>query len=183
MLMADEQTNWQFKADEGQSANVSSSKAKASNTSVSWTASEFIAHVKNTNWYVRLGISTVIVAGLAFLVTRGDKVTTGMFVIVGIVFGVVASRQPRELPYVVDGQGVQIGPKQYPYSDFRSFSIVQEGVIESIWLMPLKRFMPILTVYFEPKDGHKIVDILAQNLPMENRQMDPVDRLMHRLRF
>jgi len=176
------QTNWQFKSDSDQSVTQSVTKPKSSNASVSWTASEFIAHAKNANWYLLLAIGTVIVAGLAYVITR-DKISTGMIVIVGIIFGVMASRKPRELPYIVDNQGVQIGTKQYPYNLFRSFSVVQEGAIESIWLMPLKRFMPILTVYFEPKDGDKIVEVLAQYLPVENHQLDIVDKLMHALRF
>jgi hypothetical protein len=49
--------------------------------------------------------------------------------------------------------------------------------------MPLKRFMPILTIYFEQKDESKIVAVLGQFLPVESHQLDAVDRLMHKLRF
>ena len=63
------------------------------------------------------------------------------------------------------------------------FLVIQEGGVESIWFTPLKRFMPMVSIYFDPEDGDKIADILSEFLPFENRELDPVDRLMHRIRF
>lgn len=177
---AQPETSWQFHAD--QPAPQAPAKPSTTDDGVHWTASEFIAHTKTAGWYMLLVVAALLLAGFVFIVTK-DKISAVMIVIVAVIFAVFAARKPRELNYQVDGSGVQIGPKAYPYGAFRSFSIVEEGAIESIWLMPLKRFMPILTIYFDPKDGQKIVDVLAQFLPVENRQMDPIDRLMHRLRF
>ncbi|MGZ6004958.1 MAG: hypothetical protein ACXWLH_02300, partial [Candidatus Saccharimonadales bacterium] len=108
---------------------------------VSWTASEFIAHAKSGGWYGLLALGTVVVgAGVYFL--TGDRVSTVVIAIVAILFGIFAARQPRELQYVVNNKGITIGGKPYPFRGFRSFAIVQEGGVESIWFMPLKRFMP-----------------------------------------
>jgi hypothetical protein len=49
--------------------------------------------------------------------------------------------------------------------------------------MPLKRFMPPLSLYMDPADEEKIVDVLADYLPVEQREQDPIDKLMRRLRF
>lgn len=181
------EAGWQFKTD-AQQADESTAEPetnpKSSNVApVSWTASEFIAHDKSPGWYMVLAITTVIVAAITYLVTRRDEISTGMVLIVGVFFGAIASRKPRELTYTVDDKGVQIGPKNYPYSLLRSFSVVQEAGLESIWLMPLKRFMPMLTIYFAPDDEQKIVNALSQHLPEENHQPDSVDRLMHKVRF
>lgn len=149
---------------------------------VNWSASEFIAHDKTAGWYGLLMVGGVIFAGLVYLLTK-DVISTSVVGVVIVVFGIFAARKPRELSYSVDNQGVHIGEKFYPYSGFRSFSIVQEEAIESIWFSPLKRFTPMLAIYFAPDDGPKIVDVLSDNLPLENRELDVVDRLMHRLRF
>ena len=98
-------------------------------------------------------------------------------------FGVFAARKPRVLDYQVDNAGVKIGPKFYAYGNFKAFAIVNEGAVESVWLMPLKRFMPILTIYFAPDDEQKIIDVLGNFLPVQSHQPDPIDRLMHQLRF
>ncbi|MGH7249753.1 MAG: hypothetical protein ACREGC_02155, partial [Minisyncoccia bacterium] len=124
-----------------------------------------------------------IIAAAIYFITHGDIVTIVLVVLAVLAFGILAARKPRELDYSVDDTGLKIGEKFYQFSSFRSFSIVQEDAVESIWFMPLKRFMPPLTIYFDPEDGQKIVDVLAQILPVENRQLDPVDKLMHRLRF
>lgn len=148
---------------------------------ISWTASEFIAHSKTFGWYTILGTITAVLAVLAYFIA--DIVSSIAVVIVAMLFGYTAARKPRELPYVVDGQGVHVDKKLYPYASFKSFSIVQEEGIESIWLMPLQRFAPGISIYFAPKEGQKIVNYLGNHLPFEERKLDALDKFMHRIRF
>lgn len=148
---------------------------------IAWTASEFIAHSKTAGWYMMLiGITAIVAAGAFFLT---DIVTTVMIVIVALLFGIMGARTPRELPYLIDENGVQVNKKMYNFSNFKSFSIVQEEGIESIWFMPMQRFMPGLSIYFSPQEGQQIVDFLGEFLPYEDRQLDTIDRLMHKIRF
>lgn len=157
-------------------------KAVQSDNDISWTASEFIAHTKNPGWYVILAVATVVLTAVIYLLTK-DKVTSVAIVIASLLFGIMASRKPRELQYSVGADGMHIGQKFYPYGVFKSFSIMQEEGIESIWFMPLKRFMPGLSIYFAPDEGQKIVNVLSEHLPFENRKLDTIDLLMHKLRF
>lgn len=163
-------------------SNDHKSKANRSSDDIAWTASEFIAHTKNPSWYLILAIATLILTAIIYLLTK-DKVTAVAIVIASLLFGIMASRKPRELEYSVGTDGMHIGPKFYPYSVFKSFSVMQEEGIESIWFMPLKRFMPGLSIYFAPDQGQKIIDVLSEYLPFENRKLDMIDGLMHRLRF
>jgi hypothetical protein len=162
--------------------NVSAGNEKLSETKeILWTASEFIAHSKSTGWYALLVLATVIACTIAFFLA--DIFTVVIIAIMAILFGVVAARKPRELPYKVDANGIQVDKKLYPFSSFKSFSIIQEEGIESIWFMPLQRFMPGLSIYFAPQDGQKIVNLLGEFLPYEQRKLDAVGNLMHRIRF
>lgn len=149
---------------------------------VTWSASEFIAHQKPAGWYAMLALAAIVLAAGIYFITR-DKLSTGVIIFVAIIFGIAGARQPKEQQYKIDEKGVTIGDKNYLYNAFRSFSIVQEEGVESIWFIPLKRFRPPISIYFDPNDGDRIVDILSQFLPVENHQLDAVDRLMHRLRF
>lgn len=179
---AEPASNWQFTG--GDSAETpTAAPATPEDTSISWTASEFIAHTKTAGWYLLLALITTASAAIAFFITSGDKLTTGVILIAGLLFGIMAARQPRELPYSLDAKGLQIGEKHYPYSDFKSFSLVQEEGIEAIWLLPLQRFAPGLSIYFSPQDKDNILNILDNYLPVEQRQLDFVDKLMHKIRF
>lgn len=180
-----EGANWEFHAEDSSATSEDNGLAHTLTTNVepvSWTASEFIYNQKTTGWYVALGVVTVLVGAGIYFVTR-DYITLGMIGVAGILFGVIASRKPRELEYRIDDTGIHIGEKLYPFSGFKSFSLMQESGIESIWLMPLKRFMPSISLYFAPEDKDKIVDSLSGALPVQPRELDPLDKLIHKIGF
>ena len=127
-------------------------------------------------------LAALILAALVFIATR-DKISTGMVLIAALVLGIFAARKPRVLDYRLDDTGLTIDTKFYDYAAFKSFSVINEGPAYSIFLMPMKRFMPGLSLYYDQKDQQKIADILAQRLPLEDRHVDTIDRFMHRIRF
>ena len=150
--------------------------------SVTWTASEFVAHDKSAGWYARLAICAVLLAAVIFLLTR-DPVSVTVVIIGGVLLGYYGSHQPRQLKYMVDNRGIQIDQKRHDYDEFKSFSVAPEGAFSSIVFMPLKRFAVPLTVYYAPDDEESIVGILSGQLPLEEHRPDAVERLMKRIRF
>jgi hypothetical protein len=150
--------------------------------SVSWTASEYVAHDKSPGWYALVVLAALVLAAIIFLLTK-DKISTGVVVAVGIAFAGYGARKPRQLQYVLNDSGLSIGDKHYGWGHFRSFAVIDEGAFSNILFMPLKRFSPLITVYYDPKDEAKIMPLLSDRLPMEDRDHDVVDRLMHRIRF
>lgn len=172
------ESNWEFNNEN----ETSIQPANGPHETVTWTASEYIAHEKNGSWYVLLGLAVFGFAGAVYLITD-EVVSTVVILIMGAAFGSFAARKPQELNYVLDNTALSIGGKPYPYAHFKSFTVIDEGAISSIMLMPLKRFMPPLSVYYDPSDEDKITDALAAYLPYEDRKQDPVDRLMRKVRF
>lgn len=153
-----------------------------SETELTWTASEFIARHKGIGWYLILVLGATVAAVLIYLLSR-DFITVGAVVGAVVLFAVAAARKPRVLTYHINEDGLTIGQKFYPYAIFKSFSVMDEDAFSSIMLLPLKRFMPPLSIYYEPADEQRIVTILSHYLPMENRPADAVDRLMKHIRF
>lgn len=149
---------------------------------ITWTASEFIDHQKTSSWYVLLGMAAVIVSLLVWLFTRDFFPTTAVFVGV-LLLGVYATQKPRQQTYVLDERGVTIGNRHYPYSDFRSFSVVPEGAFLSVELMPMKRFATYASMYFEPADEDRILERLCQFIPMEEHSASLADSVMRRIHF
>lgn len=150
--------------------------------SIRWTASEFIAHHKSPGWYLALTGAAIVLAALVWLVTK-DTISAAVVIVGALLLAVYGARQPRQLEYQLGQQGLAIGQKQYGYHEFRSFAIVPEGAFNSIVFAPLKRFSPLISIYYAPEDEEKIVALLADRLPMEARKKDMIDRLMWRIRF
>jgi hypothetical protein len=172
---------WQFQPEQPQPDEEQYSPV-AEVPQVAWTASEFLAHQKNGGWYMILTGGAVVTSVLIYFLTR-DMISSAVILMVAALLGAAAARKPRTLSYQLTNQGLHIGPKLYPYNDFKAFSVINEGAINSILLLPMKRFLPAVTVYYAPEDEQKILDVLSQALPYEQRDQDPIDRFMQRIRF
>ena len=147
-----------------------------------WKASEFIDHQKSTGWFVPLFFGGALLSTAVYFLTK--NFLSALVLLIGcIAFGMFARQKPRTLTYSLLPTTIKIDSKTYSYDDFRTFSIIQEGALFSIFLQPIKRFMPPLTIYFDPSDGEKIFDTLASHLPHVEREQDPIERLMRRIRF
>ena len=166
----------------GQAVPAETYGAHYSEPTVTWTASEYITHQKTLGWYALLALAAAALAAIAWLVTRDVFAT--VTVLVGLLLlAVYASRKPREQSYRLDGAGITIGNRVYGYQEFRSFAIVPEGAFLSVEFTPLKRFAMYTTIYFDPRDADRIVDVLSQFLPMDEPHANLADSLMRRIHF
>ncbi len=187
-LPSNPQGSWQFNTGEDDGPptavvpNATAIPPGGPEGSISWTASEYIAHQKSPNWYLLLAVGAIVLAFLVWLLTK-DKISAAVVIVAAIFFGGYGARKPRQLQYHLDSNGLTIGMRHLPYHQFRSFAVMPEGAFNSIVFMPLKRFAPLTTIYYDPVDETKIVALLADRLPMEQRQKAMIDRLMWRIRF
>ncbi len=180
------QANWQYSGAPQTTGQANDPVAQESPQvgEITWTASEFIAHDKNKMWYVFTGGAVIAIAAVVFLLDSSHGWFSPLMILMaGGIFAFYANRKPQILDYSVDSDGVHVGQKLYRYGDFKSFAVIQEGAINSIMLIPLQRFMPGLSIYYEPKDEQSIVDAIGTYLPHEERQQDVIDRLMRKIRF
>jgi hypothetical protein len=150
---------------------------------VSWTASEYIEHHKSAGWYLLLFLAAIAVAVGVYFITSGDITSVVVVVLAAIILGTVAARKPREQHYSISDSGITIGPKNYGFEQFKSFSLIEEDAFSSITFMPMKRFMPAISIYYDPNDEARIVDVLSIYLPIEDRGHDAIDRFMKKIRF
>ncbi len=149
---------------------------------VHWTASEYVAHDRGISWFAILGFGAIALAALVYFLTR-DFISPAGIVIMAIIFGTFSVKKPRVLDYQIDSKGITIGGKHYPFGIFKSFSVSEEGAIHSLLLMPLKRFMPIISVYYADEDEDRIIQKIAGFLPFEEYRQDLIDRMMNKIHF
>lgn len=150
---------------------------------LSWEAEEFAHNAKSSQWYSLAIVAALAISVIVYFINR-DIITAVIvfFAIIGLAF--FSGRQPRVQQYSLSVQGVQVGSRWYDFADFQGFSIVADGpAARSILLIPLKRFMPLITINLPPDQEDAAADILGSVLPMQQRQGDPVDRFMRRLKF
>ena len=152
------------------------------NPGISWSASEYIDHPKDSGWFVMFGLGLAALVIVIYFVTK-DLVAPILIGVAGLSFGAFAARQPKALNYQLTNEGIGIADKFYVYADFKSFSVMDEGAFQSVLLTPLKRFMPPITIYYDPKDEENILNTLSDYLPHEDREHDLTDQLMKRMRF
>ena len=175
-------------ASQPQAANVKDSGQAVSKKQpmeagdVSWEGSEYVEHVKPTGWYLALVGLSVLVAAMVYALSR-DLVTTFVIGITAVLFGVMAARKPRVLSYLVNRNGITIGQKHYTYGMFKTFSVIDDNAIHSVQLLPLKRFMPALSLYYPPELETKIIETLGTYLPFAEGGGDPFDRFMAKIHF
>jgi hypothetical protein len=175
--MEDEQTPWSYN-----SADFAEQESSLPSETITWEASEYIAHEKPASWYGALFGASLLITAVVYLLNR-DILTSVAIMTVSICAEFFASRKPGSKRYVLSAKGLEIDGKLFKYSEFRSFSIVEEGAIDSIWLKPLGKYKPAIIIYFSPEEEDKIATMISNFLPHEQRELDAIDRASRRLRF
>jgi len=147
-----------------------------------WSAIEFVEHKKSFVWFLVFGLTLIaICVGVYFIIHSIFPLV--MIGLIGITFGIIAGRSPRILDYGVSDTGVQVGSRFSSYSEFKSFSLIDEVNVGSVAFNPFKRFSFPTTIYFDKADEGKILNLLNNYLPAEQATNDPVDKLMRKLHF
>ncbi len=183
--MDDQKVGWNFNPeDEDSSQDFDQSVYDLPEQSevVSWTGSEYINNQKNSMWYLSLGGAIVLISGIIYFLSR-DFISVGFIVIVGGLFAFMASRKPRQLQFTVDPQGIQVGQRYYPFSDYISFSLQRDGAISYISMLPLHRFKNELAIYCPPDQEEIIFQAISAQLPNSQRKETAVDKLARMIRF
>jgi hypothetical protein len=175
---AAQQAEWQY----SQESNPSLAPDTPNVQDVAWTATEFILHPKGAEWYSGFAGATFVLTVIVYLLTT-DTFSAGVVIFMAVLFGVYAARKPRMQQYGLDLRGLHVGRKTYSFHEFKSFSVSEESSIASIILMPLKRFMPPLTIYVSTEAEETVVSVLGQYLPFEPHKADAIDNLLRRIRF
>ncbi len=179
---------WGYKAEEpqekfsGDQVSQPQIVSKAKVTTVKWTASEYIATDKNSSWFFILFGAGAVTVLIVWLITQ-DILASSVILLAITAMSVYANRKPETKSYEIDDKGVKINDKFIHYRDFRSYSMVEEGALDSVWLKPLKRLSPTVVMYYSPEDEAKIADTLSNFLPHEQRELDFIDRASRKMKF
>lgn len=149
---------------------------------VHWQASEYIHHEKSAVWFTVFGVVVVAMIAIAWLLLKSPSFAV-VIVVMAVAVVALTFRPPHTMSYTLSTKGLYINDTLHNFSEFRGFALIQDHGENSIMMLPVRRFQPGITVYFPADKGEEIVDMLGVRLPMEERKLDPIDKLVHMLRF
>lgn len=161
---------------------VTSPRHQDDDIHLTWEASEYVMHHKSPLWFMGLGAITVALIALLW-VTLQDILAIAVLILTAVSLIVYAVRRPHTLQYSISDDDIIVGHREYSYDSFRSFSIIRDGGLYSVTLMPTKRFAPAVSMYFPDEHADTIMELLSRHLPHEERELDLIDRITRSLRF
>lgn len=186
----DNKAGWQYKPDGAEpgaaadgAASAPAARPPAPHAAVAWEAPEYIEHHHGPVWYLALIVVTVGLAAAIYFLSTRDLFAAIIVLVLGVIVGAFAAHKPANIKYEISAAGLNINGKTYNYGDYKSFSIIREGQLSSVNLLPLKRLSPPLAAYYDPAQEKKIITALGEHLPYDSRQLDTIDRLARRLRL
>ena len=144
---------------------------------ISWQAAEGAYSKKTLTWYVFFVVVVVGLMALAILLFKSWTFAILIPIMAAAVI-MLSSRPPKIITYSVSPKGVYVADKLFDFSEFRAFGVIQDQEIASIMLLPVKRFSPGVTIYFDEKDGERIVDMLGARLPIQEVKSDSLEKLI-----
>lgn len=149
---------------------------------VHWQAHEYIHHDKSPLWFVIFVV--VVIAFIAAAIFLIKSITFAILVpVMAAALLMYTHRPPRLLDYTLSNKGLYVNDHLYSFSEFKAFGVVRDGEEYSIMLLPVKRFMPEVSVYFPEEAGEAIVDMLGSRLPMQEFHLNFVDKIIRKLRI
>ena len=148
----------------------------------SWQATEGVVHQRNSMWYIAFAIVVLGLMALAIFVFNSITFATLLPVMATAVI-ILSTKQVRTITYSVSPKGVYVADKLYDFSEFRAFGVIQDPEYASILLLPVKRFSPGVTLYFDEKDGEQIVDMLGARLPIKEVKIDALEKFIRFIRL
>ncbi len=148
---------------------------------ITWQASEYLQHDNGPLWFIVFFAVIVALIGFSILFQAWLFLPV---IILGAVAAIVHIRRPPDvIQYRLSDAGFEINKVLYPYSAYKSFSVIRDGAFYAILLIPARRIAASTIVYFDEQDGEVIVDAFGARLPMEHRGLDTVDRFLRLIRF
>lgn len=147
-----------------------------------WQAAEHIHRDKSAVWYVFF--AAIVLALMAIAIFLIKSWTFAVLVpVMAAALAMYALRPPAVLTYTLSRKGLHINDRLYGFDMFKEFGLIHDDDENAIMLVPRKRFQPGVTVYFPDEVGEAVVDMFAARLPMHEVRLDPIDRLIRRLRI
>ena len=147
---------------------------------VQWRSVEYLQQAKSALWYIGFAVVILVLMAIAIFVMNAWTFAILIPIMAGALI-VYSRRENQEISYALSSQGLYINDQLHPLGEFKGFGVIQGAPLNSLVLIPTKRFRPSLTVYFPTEVGEQVVDLLGGYLPMQEVKPDAFDAIVQKL--
>ena len=145
-----------------------------------WEAPEYHQHARGARWYMIFALITIILMAVSIVAMHAWTFTI-LIAVMAVAVVMYTRRPPEVIRYTLSRKGLHINDKLFAFSQFKSFGVLTHNGLNSVVIVPRKRFQLGQTLYFPTEVGEQLVDMLASRLPMKEVEPNAIDRLLARL--
>ena len=147
-----------------------------------WSALEYEEKERGNDWFWALGVIVVASSVASFIY---GNYFFGLFLIIGgILLGFFAIKKPDLVFYELNGQGLKIRNRLFPYENIKSFWVKSEGEKPTLFIKSERLFMPIISMPIVPGHAEEIKNfMLLNNVPEEEMKEHVSEKIMDSLGF
>ncbi len=146
----------------------------------SWRAPAFHHYRRGRWWYVIVAL--IAIGLLVYAFATANFLFAVLVVMFGMIVAIQSSRKPEPLDVTVTNVGVLHGSRFIPYKDLKSFWIIYDPPVKTLYLDLKKAFFPDVSIPLEDADPLALREILMQFLPEDgNRTEEPMSDLFARI--
>ena len=148
---------------------------------IKWSSGSVMSH-RGGLWYLGFFLLAALISvGLYFLFN--DIMTSVVLLFCSVVIVVFGLKKPRRIDYLLTQNSIKINNKSYSLHDFKFFTVTKRENGGMVSLIPLKRFSPSITVNYGVDNEQLVIGALSSVMPLEQKEKDIFDNLMHFIGF
>lgn len=133
--------------------------------SMTWEAYEHEHREKSKDWYWSLGI--LVVTSSVLSIIFGNYLFGVLLIIIGISLSLVGSKPPRLIVFEINGMGVRIGNKLFPYATLEAFWVqdnTEHDRMSQLLIRSRKAMVPLLIIPLDGVETDQVRDFLLYHL-------------------
>ncbi len=133
---------------------------------LSWVFDEYERHHRGHLWFAVAGVAGL--AMLIYAVVTQNFLFAILIIMFGVLIGLAAVHEPRQMVFVMTDLGVSVGDRFFPYKDFRGFWMVYEPPhVKNVYMQFKAMPRQQLIVPIDDQDPVDIRDTLIRFLDEE----------------
>lgn len=149
---------------------------------ISWQAPEYIYHPKSPDWYWAVGI--VSLALILIAIFTGNLFFAIFAIVAGFTIALWGARKPKIIVVSLDGNGITIEGRLYPYQELVSFWIhYNPPLVKEISVAAKSAFLPYLRIPIGNENPAKIRAFLTRFLPERLQEESLIDIVARMVKF
>ncbi len=153
----------------------------AAGVHIGWTAPEFRKQRWSAAWYggYIIGAGALIALGIL----AKSYFFIAFIILASIVLAVHTFRTPRDVAYAITAEGIAIGDRLHPFSEFTSFCIFATNEGRVVSLEAKRTLARFVQLQLDGADPAAVRSALAASLPEQEHMQTLIDQLAQRFGF